>query len=280
MAELISEFLNREPPAIPHIIGRGILPVRGKMIIGGAPKANKSFVVLNMIKDLVLGLPIFLAKYRNQTPVMPVSKPWKVLLLEQEIGEEGLLTRLRGMGWTPENTEGIQLYVKTRDTGLRLDTPDGRQAIANEIAQTRPDVVFLDPMAKFHLSDENSAQEMGAIMRVFDHLIEEYSCAIAVVHHVGKENPDHAKRGGDRLRGSSAIFADVDTLLEVERKSPAHVAEPTIQLTFEMRRGEPIEKLFVKRNRSGLITYMGDDYSFTPNVNAPTGRRRDPYGDL
>jgi hypothetical protein len=145
---------------------------------------------------------------------------------------------------------------------MRLDTPEGRDYISNIVKEIKPDVTVLDPMAKFHLSDENSAQEMGAVLRVADHLVEDFGTAIVLVHHIGKQSEDNPRRGGDRLRGSSAIFGDVDTVCEVTRKSNEHHPEPVLELSFELRRGEPLESLFVQRHRDGSIEWMGEGYAF------------------
>jgi hypothetical protein len=147
---------------------------------------------------------------------------------------------------------------------MRLDTPEGRDYIGQILKSIKPDVVVADPLSKFNLSDENSSQEMGAIMRAIDHYVEDYGSAWMIVHHIGKQDPDPSKqkRGGDRLRGSSAIFADVDTLLEVSRLSSEHSPEPVLKLSFELRRGEPIEDLFVRRARDGTVSWLGEGFSF------------------
>lgn len=267
MAQILSEFLTTEYKPMAHIIGRGILPVGGKMIVAGSPKANKSFFVLNMMLDLVRGRRVFDATYKNGHAVLPVAQPWRVLYLEQELGEQGLLERLRGKEGRPGlaaglDPEGLQLFIQPRDTAMRLDTPEGRDYISNIVKEIKPDVTVLDPMAKFHLSDENSAQEMGAVLRVADHLVEDFGTAIVLVHHIGKQSEDNPRRGGDRLRGSSAIFGDVDTVCEVTRKSNEHHPEPVLELSFELRRGEPLESLFVQRHRDGSIEWMGEGYAF------------------
>ena len=269
MPEILSDFLSKEYVPAPYIVGRGVLPVGGKMVLAGSPKANKSFVALNIMLDLVRGRRLFDATYKNGAAVLPVNKQWRVLYLEQELGEQGLLERLKGkegrVGLTTDiATEGLQLYVQPRDTAMRLDKPDGYDYIKNLVATIKPDVTVLDPMAKFHLSDENSAQEMGAFMRSCDHLIEDYKTSIILVHHIGKQDPDpdRQKRGGDRLRGSSAIFGDIDTLVEVSRKSNEHHPEPILELNFELRRGEPIDPLFLPRRRDGHIEWMGEGFQF------------------
>lgn len=285
MSERLAEFMAREPEPFQQLISRGILPVKGKMIIAGPPKANKSFVALNIALDMALGQCLFGAKYKNGTPVFPVTKPCRVLYIEQELGENGLKDRMRALllanGLDPSL---LEFYVKTKDMSMRCDTPEGRAAISAEIAAVKPDCTFLDPMAKFHLSDENSAQHMGAVMRIGDRWIEEHHTALVWIHHIGKENAEHPKRGGDRLRGSSAIFADTDTLMEVKRKSAASNKEPILELDFELRRGEPLEAVYLKRLRSGQIIYCGEEFQIGRGSEVRTAKRDDapttPYADL
>ena len=261
MSELLDDFLKKPNVVQPMHIGRGVLPVQGKLILGGAPKSNKSFIALNMALDLALGRPIFTAIYANKTPVFPVYGRKRVLILEQELGDTGTKDRLQAMVTADKiKTTDLDFYIKTKDVNMRLDTPEGRTFLAQEISAVRPDVVFLDPMAKFHLVDENSAQHMGAVMRVVDRWIQDFGCAVVIIHHtaLASLNPDMHRRGGAKLRGSSAIFADCDTFVDVQRKSNPHAKEPVLQLDFELRRGEPLDPVMLKRLRSGLVYYLGD----------------------
>lgn len=267
MAEQLSTFLTKEFKATPHLIGRGVLPAQGKLILGGEPKTNKSWIAMNAVFDLVRGRPIFGAQYKNGKAVLPVTKPFRVLYMEQEMGEEGLRDRLKGTEGRPGlasgmDWNGLDFFIKTRDTAMRLDTPDGRDFIYAELKQTKPDLVWMDPFSKFNLSDENSAQEMGAVLRVVDHMIEDFGCAVAINHHTTKPYKDDTRTGGNRLRGSSAIYGDIDTYIGVERKSNEHHPEPVLQLDFTLRRGEPIERLFVQRLRDGTIEWLGEGYEF------------------
>jgi hypothetical protein len=240
------------------VIGRGVLPKAGKLVVGGKPKANKSFILINIALDLALGQPLFNAFYRPGQPVFPVYKQNRVLYIENEIGDNGLQDRLKPI------TEGLDIagtnfFIKSRDMGMRMDTEEGRALITAEIAQVRPDVTIIDPLAKFHLSDENSAQHMGAVMRVGDHWIEDYGTSLIYIHHTGHYNPQNPRRGGDQLRGSTAIFADADSIILVERKSAANCKEPVLELNFELRRGEPLDPIYVKRLRNGRVVYQGED---------------------
>lgn len=268
MAELLSDFLQRQIVVPPAVVGRGVLPVKGKCIIGGEPKANKSFLAMNLALGIATGTALFDAAYKSGTPVFPVPRARRVLYIEQEIGQYGLRQRFKPLLAAWGISGEFPFYVKSKDTAMRMDSPEGRLAIQREIEEVRPDVLILDPFAKFHLSDENSAQQMGAVLRVADHWIEDYNVAVVLVHHTGKENPEYPKRGGAKLRGSSAIFGDVDTFVDVVRKSANHVKEPILQLDFELRQGEPLERVYVKRLRDGRVVYCGEDFSWGSPVGA------------
>lgn len=259
MAELLLDFLSRETEKKPAIVGRGILPVKGKAILGGPPKSNKSYVVLNAALDVAKGRNLFGASYKNDAPVFPVNKQHKVLLLEQEIGEDGLRGRMRSM--IPTEEAICPFYIKSKDISLRLDTSEGIDAITREVEEVMPDLLIFDPLSKFHGIDENSAQDVGRIMRAGDMLIQRYGLSILYIHHTGLAiyDKENTRRGGATLRGSSALFADVDTFIGISRVGAAHVAEPVLALNFELRQGEPLRPQYIKRLKDGHIQYIGED---------------------
>jgi RecA-family ATPase len=260
MAKLLADFVAEESPPLPMLIGRGILPCQSKMILGGAAKVGKSFLVLNVGLGLAKGTNLFNAKYPNATPVFPVYKPTKVLYIEQEVGPEGLRRRLERVLQAKPEWQFTDFYIKSKDTALRMDSTDGILALEAEIEQVQPQVLILDPLSKLHISDENSAQDMGRIMRVGDKWIEKYKLSIIYVHHTGLAafDPQNMRRGGARLRGSSALFADVDSMVEVINKSGPSSQEPTLELGIELRQGEAIPLQYVRRLKDGTIKYLGE----------------------
>lgn len=264
-SESVAKFLQRQFPVEPYLVGRGILPIQSKMVIAGGPKGNKSFLALNMAMDLALGRDLFGAYYdkEGKVPVFPVSKACRVLYIEQEIGDVGLQERFLGQDGRPGLLTGaspqlMDFLIKTRDTSLRLDTEGGLKLLYDEVSNTKPDVVILDPLSKFHLLDENSAQEMAVVGRVGDHFIEKSGCSVVWIHHTGKPPSsalDTPRSGGDRIRGSSAIFADVDTVVLVDLKSSEKAPEPVMLLNFILRRGRPVGEIYVRRLKDGRIHF-------------------------
>jgi RecA-family ATPase len=266
LAQLLQDLLATEGTASPLVIGRGVLPQHGKCILAGEPKSNKSWVVMNMAVALATGTPVFNAKYKSGMPVLPVTEAVRVLYCEQEMGQYG--TRRRLLQMFPEAPPLMPLYIKTRDMDMRLDTPEGRVVIAGQIEEVKPQVLILDPMAQFHLSDENSAQHMSAVIRVLDRWVEEYGLSIILVHHVSKQNEEHPRKGGARIRGSSAIFGAIDTLIEVDNCSGESAKEPILRLGFTLRQDEALEPMYLRRRKNGWLDYLGEQ--FTSGRSQPT----------
>jgi RecA-family ATPase len=269
VAILLSDFMSQEIIQKPSIIGRGLLPRESKLIIGGAPKSNKSFLGLNIGLSLAKGMPLFDAVYDNGTPVFPVTKPHKVLLIEQEVGPVGLKNRLNGILDAKPQWYFSNFYIKSRNLSLQMDTEEGVAAIDREIEERQPEVLIIDPLSKMHNKDENSSQDMGKIMKVGDYWIGKYGLSIIYIHHTGTASydPTSTRRGGAKLRGSTTIFADVDSVIDLVRCSSVSAAEPTLELNIEMRQGEPMDVQYVKKNRNGTIDYLGEGATGAANRN-------------
>jgi hypothetical protein len=114
------------------------------------------------------------------------------------------------------------------DRQAPLDTPEGQTRIRQLLAQHRPDLLIIDPLARFMTGDENRAQDMNQVVRFLDELIQTLHLTVVLVHHTGKTTATE-REGGQRLRGSSVLFAAADTVLMLDRIHGDHV------LGFQLR---------------------------------------------
>ena len=76
---------------------------------------------------------------------------------------------------------------------------------ALSIEKGNPVIIVIDTVAR-HMGgkDENSAKDMGELVRIADELKSKYQCSIVLVHHTG-----HAQK--NRARGSTAYRGALDT---------------------------------------------------------------------
>jgi hypothetical protein len=236
------ELLRQIYPEGPAIVSGGII-VRGSMnVIGGPPKRGKSSLVMNFALRRSLAAPWLGFD----------TTPGRTLLLQAEIPERELQTRLRLMmqdveGALPEKRLWFITY-----RGMRLDRADGLQACRRLVEQVKPDLLIVDPLARFFGGDENSAREVGRLVASLDEMIQGYGLAIVLVHHTAKPSAADPREGGLRLRGSSALFGAVDTALLLDR-----VEDDRFRLAFELRHGKEPDPLLLERTPHLWFTPAG-----------------------
>lgn len=242
------ELVSRPFETIPFIIDENILHERGLMFIGGPPKAYKSFMLNTLCLHLTTGTHLFGAfrrKNRRDIPAFGVRRPYRVLLLEQEIGDYSLKGRILAIAnGLPQEQRDLfldNLFTHSCDRTLRLDQQAGTTAIAQLVERTKAEIVLFDPLVEFHHGDENSTKDMSQVMRFVDLLRDNYGTAVIISHHCGK--PNDLRAGADALRGSSVIFGKGDAylMLSVHNRGAGIIAvEPTL------RRGIPIRRFLAK----------------------------------
>src|SRR2546426_2262296 len=80
----------------------------------------------------------------------------------------------------------------------------------------RPVLLILDPLVRLHAIDENAAGEIAALLGYLRLLQRKTGAAIALVHHARK-NVAANGGAGYSLRGSSNLYAWVDSFLYLRR---------------------------------------------------------------
>jgi hypothetical protein len=98
-----------------------------------------------------------------------------------------------------------------------LATLESVQAISESVKlrSDKPGVIFVDTMALSHDGDENSSKDMSLLLRHCKILSDNTGALVILVHHTGKDE----SRG---MRGSSAIYAGADFVLEISAAGRDH----------------------------------------------------------
>lgn len=235
----VADLVTRDFPDRPALVGSGLsgLILPGTFVItGGRAKIGKSAMVVNREIQRALGRP-FLG--------FPTA-PGRTLYIQAEIPEPQLKERIALMlsggpdgRIDAEELRGRLITVTRR--GLYIDTPAGFDAVRRLVEQYEPDHLSIDPLARFMSGEENSTTDMGKVVAVADRLIQEYGVAFELVHHTGHAVKGDPRRGGDRLRGSSALFAAADSTMMLDR------AEDVWTLSFELRLVREIAPMTLSR---------------------------------
>jgi hypothetical protein len=232
----LHDLLARTFPDDPGIVGHGVLPTSGIAVLGAPGKIGKSFLVLNLV--LVrgrswLGFP---------------TRGGRTLVVQAEIPEPHLQRRIgilrADAALPPKDTT----YFIT-DRRLKLDRSEGVTRLRRLLDRIRPDLLILDPLARFFSGDENSTRDMGAFIDQLESLLATYApLCILLVHHTGWR--------GKHLRGASALFDAADSILMLQREGKPESEQvegkpSAFRLTFELRHAEALEPMRLSRNAHG-----------------------------
>ena len=177
-------------------------------ILGGTPKSYKTWMALEMAVAVASGSPCL------ATFAVPAARP--VLLYAAEDSASELRLRLESLAQHHAiPLAHLDIGVITVDA-LRLDRTVDQQRLLATLLQHRPALLILDPLVRLHAIDENAAGEIAALLGYLRALQRQSGSAIALVHHA-KKNIAAQGGAGYSLRGSSDLYAWVDSFLYLRR---------------------------------------------------------------
>lgn len=238
------------------IISEGLFKKGSMVVIGGPPKAYKSFIMLSLAVSLATGRNLFGAfrsPHGRPEKVFTIDKPRKVLLFEQEIGEDDLEDRIvpffNSMLSHEQELFRENFFSHSLDRDLRFDTPAGGKRFEELIREISPEIAMFDPLIEFHDQEENSPTAMSGMLKNLTRLCQRTHVDPVISHHEGKGREDDQRNGGDRLRGASTLFGRADTFinLRVVNRNAMRIA-----VEFILRRGKPIKDLMLRMDPDSL----------------------------
>lgn len=181
-------------------IVKGVLPQAEVGILYGQSGSGKTFFVLDLAATVARGAP------------------WR--------GRK--VSECRVVYVAAEAREGIKKRMDAYDQhiceeGIRPDiiasAPNLLSSDTDKLAESigKAGLIILDTMAASHSGDENSAKDMGLFLAACKDLSLRTGAMVLAVHHTGKEE----SKG---MRGSSALFAGADFVMEVFKNEKEHGA--------------------------------------------------------
>ncbi len=170
-------------------------------MIYGVPGHGKSFVALDMACCIASGLP-FHGHEVKQGAVFYIAGE----------GHKGLARRLHA--WSQKNLTPPPSNLFISETSLDLFQPKNAQKLCALIQEavdatgTPPVMIIVDTLARNFSGDENSAKDMGRIIKNIDYARQNWNASAIIVHHTNK--------GGYGPRGSTALPGAIDAEYEVK----------------------------------------------------------------
>lgn len=171
----------------------------GVSLISGDPKAGKSTLVRQLIRD-ILRAGTFLGRRCKQGSVHYYAIEEQVQVLNSSFKRLGL-------------TENDQLWVHVGDPL----TDNSYQDFHDILCETKPTVAILDTVFDVvNVKSQNDYDEVKKAFRKVRRTARESGTHIVLIHHNGKDNGQFKRQGNGRILGSQAIAGGVDTILVFE----------------------------------------------------------------
>lgn len=185
-----------------------------KSIIGGESQSGKSFLGINLGLHIALGRPF-------------MGHDTAAGLVCYQAGESARGARRRMRAFrdeydVPADREVPFVLLSKRIDLFSRDSGDV-QGLIDEVKGWQAYYIdhplrwlCIDTLARASVgAEENSAKDMGIVLDNLDKLEQSLGCAVSAVHHMNAV--------GSKLRGSSAVFANVEQVLVISRDQETNV---------------------------------------------------------
>ena len=210
------KLVTQTPEAINWLVPDRLI-TGGLNLLAGEVASGKTFLAL----DLALGVST-----RGETwgGLSVPTGPVLYYCLDSSHVTIGQRLKILCRGYTIEPPDNLHFDFDLHN----LSESKEIEALKIRIQSEHYSLVIIDVMARYLPGmDENTVASIGPILTSLRHLTDESGVTILLIHHFNKGGlRGHSLSQGLRIRGSSDIFAAVDTALTLVMKGPVRVCLP------------------------------------------------------
>lgn len=185
-------------------------------LLAAAPKVGKTWLAVETALAVATG--------RAALGRFAVRATGPVLFFGAEDDQAALRARFEAVALS----RGVELGgapIYFLDVGeLRLDRPEHLVKLRATIAALKPRLVVLDPFVRMVSVDENSSQEVSAVLGSLRAIQRDLHVAVLVVHHMRKASSSYL---GNQVRGSGDFAAWYDSALYLTRAGDGAILTPS-----------------------------------------------------
>ena len=200
----LATVIKNLPPLAPELI-EGILREGHKLLISGASKAGKSFLLIELCIAIASGTT-WLGRKCKQGRVMYVN-----LELDTASCYHRFSDVLHTLGLPLDNVKNIDIW-NLRGQSEPLDQLAPK--LIRRASKSNYTAIIIDPIYKVITGDENAADQMAKFCNQFDKIAVQIGCAVIYCHHHSK-GAQGGKRAMDRASGSGVFARDPDAILDL-----------------------------------------------------------------
>lgn len=201
---------NYNAPLAPELI-EGIIRQGRKMILTGASKAGKSFLLIELAIKIAMG-GCWLGHLCTKS---------KVLYINFELSKDSFTDRLReicaNLEMDPTELSGMFDTLTLR--GMAKPFKELIPSIKHKIKKGEYKVLILDPIYKTLLGDENDAKVVSEFCNALDNVSATTGCTVIFCHHHNKSAGENTA-AQNRSSGSGVFARDPDAIVDLLEISP------------------------------------------------------------
>lgn len=230
------ETLLQNPPQLADELIEGVLRTGHKMLISGASKTSKSFMLIELAYAIAEGMN-WMGKH---------CKQGKVLYVNLEVDRASCINRIsevyKAFGMNVGNhANNIDIWnLRGHATTMEKLAPK----LIRRCEKQGYIAVIIDPIYKVMNGDENKAGDMAAFCNQFDAIANALNCSVIYCHHFSK-GFQGGKKSIDRASGSGVFARDPDAILTVtELDVPESLVESKgipLRIEYTLREFKPLE---------------------------------------
>lgn len=216
-----------------------VLGLGAASTVYGAPNAGKTFAVMDMAWHIATG-----RKWCNKRVVQGAVL---YLALEGGFGIDNRIAALKEHYGDQDSQIPFAIVKSTLELSTKTDAKELLKLIQQLEDETGHPLrlIVVDTFARAWTGDENSATEVGKVIKTVDYLREKTKAHVLNVHHAGKDKSKGA-------RGSNALLGAIDTEIFVDG------ANGKGQIAFKKQRDMEIQKP-IKFSLKKMILGQDDD---------------------
>jgi hypothetical protein len=251
-ANFVNKGLTQQRP----VIIEGVLKKKAKLLLSGASKSRKTWILLSLAYAVTYGKKWLGFKCNKG----------KVLYVNFELFEDTFEERqIKVADDMKVSTDGLDLLL-LRGYAAPIEVIVER--IIRKAESGAYDLVIVDPVYKaLGDLDENKSGDIAKLMNELEDVSEMTGAAVAICHHFSKGDKSKSQ-SGDRGSGSGVFARDPDAIIEVTPEDPDD-PETKLDVSFKLREFPAIAPFVIKRY--GHVMIRDDGAKVTTGKNAGKG---------
>jgi hypothetical protein len=257
----LGDLSSAEIPPERLLMGRGIMPEKGYMVISSSEKKGKTLFGLNLSMSLIS---------KNYFLDIPVIKKCKVFYIYSESNPYHLkdttnkiIKGLADNGINISNKDKENFHFYDAKKANLVFTPKNKEIakLKKSIDLFNPDIIIIDPIGRIIDYTLNKAENIVMMINLMSSIKD---CFWVLIHHSRKRANEEIEKNTDpisRIRGSSNLANFAESIICIE-PAGAKMPDNFKKIFFSIRRSYEALPLQVKWNIDNLTYELMDTTDF------------------